>query len=44
MHYAAELGYAKLQVLVQQLLLANLLNVPARCSVIIDLQLVRPQV
>jgi hypothetical protein len=37
MHYAAELGYIKLQILIQHLVLANLLNVAAGSAVVIDL-------
>jgi hypothetical protein len=37
MHYAAELGYIKLQILIQYLILANLLNIAAGSSVVIDL-------
>jgi hypothetical protein len=37
MHYAAELGYIKLQILIQYLVLANLLNVAASSAVVIDL-------
>jgi hypothetical protein len=39
-----ELGYIKLQSLIQQLIAACLLHVPARRSVVIDLQPVRPQI
>jgi hypothetical protein len=41
--YAAELRYAKVQLLVQQLI-ACLLHVPARRSVVIDLQPIHPQI
>jgi hypothetical protein len=37
MYYTAELRYTKLQILVQQLVLANLLNVAAQRCVVIDL-------
>lgn len=43
-HYATELRHIKLQPLVQQLISTHLLNMPARRSVVIDLQPVRPQI
>jgi hypothetical protein len=43
-HHAAELGYIELQSLVQQLVAACPLHVPARRGVVMDLQPVRPQI
>jgi hypothetical protein len=43
-YHAAELSYIELQSLIQQLVAACLLYVPARRSVVMDLQLIRPQI
>lgn len=44
MHYAAKLGYVELDVLVQQLVLAHLLNVPVAGCVEMDLQPICSQI
>jgi hypothetical protein len=43
-YYAAELRYAEMQILAQQLILPYLLYMPARRRVVLDLEPVRTQI